>query len=70
MIGKSLMKDVSVSDLLVMRDSGMTNKEIASALDVSLATIYKYIGAQPPQMKKAREPVCPKPDARTVTSDH
>ena len=66
MIGKSLMKDISVSDLLGMRDSGMTNRDIASALDVSLATIYRYIGAQPPKMRKHREPVSPNPPAHAA----
>ena len=54
-MSKSLLKDVSISELLGMRDSGMTNRDIANTLDVSIATIYKYIGAQPPQMRKKRE---------------
>lgn len=44
---KSLLKDVSRDEMLKMRESGMTNQDIAQALGVSYATIYAYLGAQP-----------------------
>ena len=45
-----LTDSVSVSELLTMREKGMSNKEIAKSLDVSPATIYAYIGKQPPEL--------------------
>lgn len=43
---RSLLKDVSVDELRHMRESGMTNQDIANSLGVSRMTVYKYIGAQ------------------------
>ena len=44
---KSLLKDVSRDELLKMRESGMTNSDIANALNVSSNTIRYHIGIQP-----------------------
>lgn len=53
---RSLMESVSVREMQEMRDNkGMTNNEIAEALDVSYMTVYKYIGAQPNGLRKARK---------------
>lgn len=42
---ESLLKSVDMSTLLYMRNvEHMTNREIAQRLDVSTATIRKYIG--------------------------
>lgn len=41
--GSKLEHEVSVSELLEMRKT-MSVKEIAHCLDVSVATVYKYIG--------------------------
>lgn len=43
--------DVDVSTLYDMRAQGLSNTEIASALGVSLGTVYKYIGKQGGWMK-------------------
>lgn len=42
-----LTHDVSVSELQQMRESGMTNREIADSLGVSYTYILKLIGKQP-----------------------
>ena len=49
-----LTDSVSVSELMTMRESGLTNAEIAKRLDVTPAAIYKYIGKQPPEISKPR----------------
>ena len=52
---RSLMEDVSISELLRMRDEeGVSNREIADALGVSYSCIKKYIGCQPKGMRKVR----------------
>lgn len=44
---KRLLDDVLVEELLRMRESGMTNNDIATSLGVCYGTIYKAIGPQP-----------------------
>lgn len=41
---RSLLEDLSIHELYRMRDSGMSNNDIANALGVSRSTIYRYIG--------------------------
>lgn len=41
---ESLLKTVSLQELQGMRDSGMTNREIAESLDVGYSTICRYLG--------------------------
>lgn len=43
---RRLGQDVDIHTMYHMRDQGMSNKEIAQALGVSYATVYKYIGKQ------------------------
>lgn len=38
--------DVSTSELLHMRESGLSNRDIANCLDISVATVARYIGPQ------------------------
>lgn len=45
-----LLNDVSVSEMLSMRESGMTNREIAANLGISYAYVLKLIGKQPPEL--------------------
>ena len=59
-----LTDSIDVADLLQMRADGMSNRDIAEALDVTLRTVYRYIGPQGRYMKpkqpaqaKAPEPV-------------
>ena len=40
-------KQISREEMLQMRENGMTNKEIARSLDISYATVHRYIGSQP-----------------------
>ena len=52
---RSLSRDISVQELQSMRENGMTNRDIASSLGVSLNTVYKYIGPQHFGTRKERE---------------
>lgn len=38
--------ECSVSELLALRERGYSNKDIANFLEVSVATVYRYIGGQ------------------------
>lgn len=42
---RTLKQDISYSELHTMRDSGMSVKEIAIQLDVSISTVYRYLGS-------------------------
>lgn len=48
----SLMREVSQSELLHMREDGMSNQEIAKSLDVSYQTVLRLIGKQPASLRK------------------
>jgi hypothetical protein len=37
---------LSVSEMMQLRNDGYSNKDIARILDISLPTVYKYIGKQ------------------------
>jgi transposase len=37
---------VTASEMRTMREEGMSNRDIANALDISYATVVKYIGKQ------------------------
>lgn len=45
-----LLKEVSINELLEMRNSGMTNREISENLGVSYNYVYKLIGKQPKEL--------------------
>ena len=47
-----LSKELSVTELMYMRDQGMSNREIAKALDVCNSTIHRWIGKQPEEMTR------------------
>lgn len=48
---RGILKDIDKTALLYMRDSGMTNQEIADSTGCCYATIYKILRKQPPGMK-------------------
>ena len=56
---RTLKQDISYSELRTMRDSGMSVKEIAIQLDVSVSTVYRYLGIikdiQAPKMTNKKE---------------
>ena len=56
---RTLKQDISYSELRTMRESGMSVKEIALQLDVSVSTVYRYLGIvkdiQAPKMNKKKE---------------
>lgn len=48
---RKMINDVSVSEMLGLRNEGETNQEIADRLECSLPTVYKHIGKQPPGLR-------------------
>ena len=51
---RKLTDDVSMEELLQMRQDGMSNQEIANRLGVSKATVYRHLGAQPKGIRYSR----------------
>ena len=43
---------VSKTELLTMREQGMTNNEIAESLGIDRSTVYNYIGGMPEELKR------------------
>ena len=37
---------ISKSEMLQMREQGLSNKDIANLLEISVATVFRYIGPQ------------------------
>ena len=54
MKGYPLDREVSIPELLKMREQGMSNPEIAASLDVSPHTIWSYIGPGPRSKNRNR----------------
>lgn len=52
---RSLLWDVSLSELQTLYDMGFTQKEIAAQLNVSFATINKYLKGYERRKEKADE---------------
>lgn len=50
----SVARDVSISELMHLRDQRLSNREIAEKLDCSVATVYNLIGKQPPGIRAPR----------------
>ena len=50
---RKLSQDVSISEMLTMRQNGLTNKQIADQLEVSVSTVYQYIGRRSEAVKHA-----------------
>ena len=51
---RKLTDDVSMDELLQMRQDGMSNQEIANRLGVSKATVYRHLGARPKGIRYSR----------------
>jgi hypothetical protein len=51
--GRGFMKDMNRSDLLKMREGGMSNKAIAKSLGCSYNTVLELIGKQPKDITSA-----------------
>ena len=43
---------VDRTELLTMREQGMTNNEIAESLGIDRSTVYNYIGGMPEELKR------------------
>ena len=50
----SIMHDVSISELMHLREQRLSNREIAEKLDCSVETVYRLIGKQPPGIRAPR----------------
>lgn len=56
--------DVTVSEMLQLRAQGMSNHDIAKSLDISIATVKRYIGAQGRRMERYAAFADPKPEPK------
>lgn len=54
---RKIDNEVSISELLAMREEGLTNNEIAERLDVSAAWVWKRIGAAGIRKPRERKPM-------------
>lgn len=66
---KGVKIDVSVSEKLQLREDGYSNKDIARLLEISLPTVYKYIGKQRKHMESMYPQSTPKEKAEDVNRD-
>lgn len=55
---------VTADEMLRMREQGMSNHDIAKSLDVSIATVKRYIGAQGRRMERYAAFADPKPEPK------
>lgn len=51
---RRILADMDKTQLLNMREQGMSNEEIANAVGCGYQTIYRAIGKQPPEITKRR----------------
>lgn len=49
---KLLLKEVSLQELQKMRESGMSNRQIAESLDCGYSTICRYLGRAPSNIRQ------------------
>lgn len=54
--------EVSQSEMLHMREQGLSNKDIANVLEISVATVFRYIGPQGGRMESLAAFNEPKPE--------
>lgn len=56
---KKITSEISINEMLEMRAQGMSNKDIARALEISYVSVLRHIGKQPERMESiaALEPV-------------
>lgn len=61
---RTIRMDINVEEICRMRQDGMTNKQIANALGVSVSSIYRYAGRMSEAVKHAevQNKPCPIPD--------
>lgn len=50
---RKLSHEISISEMLTMRQEGLTNKQIAERLDTAVSTVYRYIGRRSEAVKHA-----------------
>ena len=68
---KKLCHEISISEMLTMRQEGLTNKQIAERLDISVSTVYQYIGRRSEAVKHAavQGKPCPIPTPLNLTDE-
>lgn len=66
----SIMHEVSISELMHLRDQRLSNREIAEKLDCSVETVYRLIGKQPPGIRAPRRTKKPLPARPEPVVEH
>ena len=61
-----MYKEVSMDEMLHMREEGMTNHQIAKALDCCERAVYNYIGKRSKAVQKAKEQNKPSPVSKRM----
>lgn len=57
--------ELTVSEMMQLRNDGYSNKDIARILDISVATVYNYIGKQGCRIPSATASFISKPKTET-----
>lgn len=71
---RKLSDEISINELLELRQEDLSNKQIADRLGVSPTTIYRYIGKRSMAVRKAEEqnkpcPISPKTEIQPVRQE-
>ena len=48
---RKTIQDITVAEMKKMRESGMTNQEIAASLEISYQSVLRHIGQQPSEYR-------------------
>lgn len=63
-----MKRELSVSELLQLREEGLSNKQIADRLEISVTTVYQWIGRRSQAVKHAavQNKPCPIPNPMNI----
>lgn len=69
MRGKSVLQEVSIDEMMELRNEGYSNNEIAELLDCSYQTVKRYIGIQGFRMQNNGAKIIPAPPQNAIHSN-
>ena len=66
-----MKRELSVSEMLHLREEGLSNKQIAERLEISVTTVYQWIGRRSQAVKHAavQNKPCPIPNPTNVDEE-